>query len=419
MKGKRITATLLGVALVFCAFAGLASAQSFRTGDNVAVGQNEVIEGTLYMAGNSLAINGRVNGDVFCAGQNISINANVTGDVICAGQTIHVAGTVEGDVRLAGQSVNIDADVRRNATIASQSITINSEASVGQDLTGGTQSLVMAGNIDRDLTLGSTQATVSGRVGRNINAQIENLQIESTANIGGDVNYTSDKDAQIAGGAQITGKTSRADPPRDQQDYGDAAGAFYFTSALYLLFSLLLIALASVLLVPGLIKRVSDQAVDNPGRTLLVGILSLLLVPALIALCAITIIGIPLALVLSLAWLLVLIFSGPVFAFYIGRLLLKDNRNMILIMLVGALLVIILYLLPLVGLFVTLASLVFGTGMIMSELMYRYTRPSYEVSTVSDRRPATTAAASTATTATRSSGSRAKESTNGKGRRKR
>jgi cytoskeletal protein CcmA (bactofilin family) len=388
VRGKRLGAALLGTAVALFAFAGLASAQSFRTGDNVVVGRNEVVEGSLYMAGNSLTINGRINGDVFCAGQNITVDATVTGDVICAGQTIHVAGVVEGDVRLAGQSVNIDADVRRNATIASQSITLNPDASVGQDLTGGTQNLVLAGGVDRDVTLGSELATVSGRVGRNINAQINNLRIESTATVGGDVNYTSKQDASIASGAQITGKTTRTEPQEDQKDYGKAAGAFWFSAALYLLFSLLLIALAAVLLVPGLVKRVSDQAVEHPGRTILVGILSLILAPAIIGLCLITIIGIPLAVVLTVAWTLVLMLAGPAFAFYIGRLLLRDNRNMILIMLVGALVVLVLYLLPVLGLFVALAAGVFGTGMIVSELMYRYNRPSYEVATVSDRRPA-------------------------------
>lgn len=388
MRGKKLLAALLGIVVALFAFAGLASAQSFRTGDNVVVSRNEVIEGSLFMAGNSLTINGRINGDVFCAGQNITIDATVTGDVICAGQTIHIAGVVEGDVRLAAQSVNLDADIQHSATVASQSATLNADASVGQDLTGGTQNFLLAGTVDRDVTLGSEQGTISGRVGRNINAHITTLRIESTAVIGGDVNYTSQNEANVANGAQVAGTTTRTEPTQQQQDYGQAAGAFYFSMALYLLFSLLLVALAAALLFPGLLQRVSDQAMNSPGRTILVGILSLILAPALIGLCLITIIGVPLAILLALVWALVLILSGPAFAYYVGRLLLKDNRNVILIMLVGALVVLLLWLLPVIGIFIAIAVAVFGTGMIMSELMFRYNKPSYEVAEVSDKRPA-------------------------------
>ena len=107
MKNK---GTILGILLLILGATlflrqGVVHALSFRTGDNVTIGQTEKINDTLYVAGSNIAINAEVFGDIFCAGQHVHISGIVHGDVICAGQTVTVSGIVDGDIRLAGQTV--------------------------------------------------------------------------------------------------------------------------------------------------------------------------------------------------------------------------------------------------------------------------------------------------------------------------
>jgi hypothetical protein len=47
-----------------------------RSGDNVNVPQDEVVDGDLYVMGRNTVIDGTVNGDIFGAGQTITINRN-------------------------------------------------------------------------------------------------------------------------------------------------------------------------------------------------------------------------------------------------------------------------------------------------------------------------------------------------------
>ena len=388
VRGRKIVASLLAVGVAFFAFAGLASAQSFRSGENVVIGGQETVNGALYAAGNSVTVSGRVVGDVFCAGQNITIDARVEGDVICAGQNVKVGGTVSGDIRLAGQTINVDGKVSGSATVAAQSLTISSGGSIARDLTGGVQNLTLTGSIGRDLTIGAEQATLNGEVGRNVTSEINRLSLGSQAVIGGNLTYTSSSDANVARQAQISGQTARLEP-KVEEEQKEFAGAV-FAGVLYFLTAMLLIALVLILVLPRLMHSVTENAVKKPGWTALVGFLSLVIVPVVIVLSFMTIIGIPLGILLSLAWVLILLLTGPVAAYYLGRVVFADKQHPVFMMLVGAILLWILYLVPVLGLLVMFLVGIFGTGMIVSELLGRYPRPSYaEVTAVSDKPAAT------------------------------
>ncbi|HEX5797589.1 MAG TPA: hypothetical protein VFX86_04335 [Candidatus Saccharimonadales bacterium] len=369
MKAKLMGIFLL-LFLPLLALVGIASAQTFRTGNTATVGKGEVIDSTLWASGQNVNIAGEVNGDVFCAGQTVSISGTVHGDVICAAQTISVSGTVAGDIRAAAQTVTVSSGIEGNLTVAGQTVTLESRSKVS-DASIASQDANVSGIITRDLALAAHSATVSGNVGRNIKANVENLTLTGSAQIGGSINYTSANEAQIAEGAKVAGETTRSEPARP--DKGSDFGFKFFGSL-----ALLLTALILALLFPRMFHKVTDQAVASWGKTLLVGFMSSIIAPVLIIVALITVFGIPLAILATIAWLLVLALSGVFAAYYLGRLAWRSQNNAVVTMGVGAIILLLVRFIPVVGFIVSIFAMWFGIGMILLALRERTPKPSYD-----------------------------------------
>jgi len=377
----------LGISL---AWAGLASAQSFHSGGNVVIGQGETVNSTLYAAGRTIDINSEVFGDIFCAGQTVTVSGTVHGDVICAGQTVNVTGKVDGDVRLAGQTVTIGADVAGNATVAGQTLNLESTGKIGGDLTVGSSDATLNGPVGRDIVAGGNSLTLTNLVGRNVQARVNNLRLNASADVKGNISYTSSNTLQRASGATVGGTITRIQPTAKQASSPVShltVLGFGLAWLLYWFLAFLFMAMALILLFPRAFQATTDRAMPWPWKALLTGFLANLAFPFVLFLLAITIIGIPLALMVGLLWFVALLLSGPVFAYYLGRMILRESRQPLLIMLVGAVVLLVAYFIPVLGLLALAASIWTGSGMILQEAFGRTPKPVYSLA-----KPAPTAA---------------------------
>jgi hypothetical protein len=144
-----------------------------RTGDQVAVLADQVIEDDLYAAAQTITIDGTVNGDVVVAGQIIVINGVINGGLNAAGQTVIVNGTVRDSARIGAQAAQIGGGAR-----------------IGRDLMIGTYSLeTRPGSvISRDVAVGAYQAMIAGTVERNLRGSMAGLAVRGL--VGGDVDVT-------------------------------------------------------------------------------------------------------------------------------------------------------------------------------------------------------------------------------------
>lgn len=377
MKRRAILAAVF-VTAVFTVFGIMSKAmgQSFQTGTNVNVPESKTIDGSFYAAGRTLDINGTINGDLFCAGQNITVNANVKGDIICAGQNLHISGTVDGDIRAAGQTISINAKVGHSVTAAGQSFTLESTGSVVNDLTASSGDLNVNGKVGRDTLLNGRDVNITSSIGRDVKANVDKLTLSSTATVGGNLNYTSNNDANIEEGAKVNGKVTRTSPSPSSRKYF-APVAVTFVWALYMFLSLLLLSVVLSLLFPRAFHATSQQGLSHPWRSLLVGFVALFAAPILFIALMLTVVGIPLALLFGLAWFMTLVLSGPFFAYFTGRLILRNSDLPVLIMLVGAAVVLVVYLIPILGLFAIFVAITMGTGMILVESFGRVPKPSH------------------------------------------
>jgi MFS family permease len=228
--------------------------------------------------------------------------------------------------------------------------------------------------------LGAGNATLTNSIGRNVNADVERLRLETGAKVNGDLKYASRDAMYLADGAAVAGQTVRTERTHNEDRGGwEGFGAWM---GIYMIVSLLLIALAAALLIPRVPHRISDVALRDPLKAGVVGLVAGVLFPILFVSLLFTVIGIPLALFLALVWLAILAAGLLSFSYYLGRLVWKAQRNPLLIMLVGALIFLVVLLVPFLGGLAIFIATCMGTGMVLIKLRDQIRRPI-------DDRPAT------------------------------
>lgn len=380
MKRKLFGLAILVGIIIAGFFWNAVNAQSFKSGDKVNVGTGEVLDSMLWASGRTVDIAGEVNGDVFCLAQTVTISGTVHGDVLCAAQHIVISGTVNGDVRVVGQSVTIGAVGIRNLSVGSQDFVQEAKSTVANDASIAADHITLNGSIGRDAAIAGSDVTLAGSIGRNVESTVTNLTLGSNATVGGNLDYTSKNNAKIASGAVVDGETTKSSP-KSKPKTGSVISTIGFSLgfALYALIAGLIVSLILVMLFPQAIHATTSQAIRSPWKVLLVGLIAAIVVPALIVLCLITIVAIPLGLLLLGFWLLINALAGILSAYWLGRVLMKNQRNPILIMLVGSLLLIVLYFIPVIGIIAVLLAVLMGVGMQLLELKQRWPMPNYKL----------------------------------------
>lgn len=125
---------------------------------------NAPVEG-LITAGGTINVDAPVNGNVIALGGTITINAPVEGDVIAAGGTININGDIGGKLVAAGGTINVNNGIGTNAVMAGNTVSIAQGATIGRDamISGGQVS--SSGTIEGNLTVRARTFENTGTAG--------------------------------------------------------------------------------------------------------------------------------------------------------------------------------------------------------------------------------------------------------------
>jgi len=358
-----------------------ARAFAVKADNSVYIGQDEVVAGNLYAAGANIIVDGTVKGDVICAGQTININGQVEGDVICAGQTININGQVGGSIRAAGNSINVNSAVARNVQAFGASIILGKDAVVGWDMLIAGATGEIRGQVGGDLHGAAANIIIAGKVGRDVKLKVDenvkrekkgisqpekaSLIINKEAVIGGQVVYTSGKEALIDEGAAITGEVTRKLPKA--KDFKKKGFVGWAWGRLYSIFSALVIGLVLISLWRKQIIELTGKMLDKVGAAIGWGAIIMFLTPIIAILLMITLIGLPLAFILLGVWLIAILLSKIIVGILIGRSLIdkfwhKKKDSLIWAMIIGIIIFYLILSLPIIGWLITLVAIWWGLG---------------------------------------------------------
>ncbi len=362
---KRITLFLFLI-LVFFGLTAPAHAFEIREGDEnktVIVAKDTVVKGSLVAAASSVVIDGTITGDLYCVGQTIIVRGTVAGDVLCVGQSLDVSGTVGGNIRSIGQLLTISAPVKRNVVVAGQTITVLPEAAV-------TGELMAAGQTIR----------LNNFIGGDVNAAAESVLLGEKTHIAGNFTYTSPTAASEATGAAITGKVSHIVPKKEElrpeRIQMPKAKPWQTRAAGSVIFYCIVGALV-VLFAKDKLTRIKEQMLARPWFDGLVGFLTMILAPIAIMMVAITIIGIPVAIILGIIFAVMIVLSRVYVAVIVGDKMLgaigKTKSGLFLQMIIGVISIELLAAVPVIGLLVTSIATLWALGGIIMNFGKRKT----------------------------------------------
>jgi cytoskeletal protein CcmA (bactofilin family) len=238
-----------------------------RYGETVIIRSDEVVNDDLYIAGETVIIDGLVKGDAVIAARQAMVNGKVEGDLMAAGRSISINGSIGDDARIAGQVLTLGtkAKVTDDMMAAGMSLENQVGSLIGGDLNFGGMQVLLAGAVGKNVRVGVDTLEVSGSVGKNLDATVvgdpntpkmlgkaktsiaipqlqSGLTIKPTAKINGNFRYKSGGAAQISPDAKIAGTITpeRLDRESDTNVWSEGFGYIQRFLALLLIGWLLL-----------------------------------------------------------------------------------------------------------------------------------------------------------------------------------
>lgn len=355
------------ILVLFCFGAGAYVVYATEQGVNkqVTVGQNQIVEDDLILAGSNVKVEGEAKEDVIAAGSEVIISGAVKGYALLAGKNITVSGPIGNDLFAAGANLQINAPVADNAVLAGGEIHLQPGAVIHHDavLAGG--KVEVAGKIERDLKLAAGEVQLASEVGGSVQARTDKLTILPTAVIRGNLKVYSPVPPEIAPQAQVLGRIEHIQIEREN------VAVSWFKRWGYSFLALALVGLAAISLSSLWANRVVTTFTNQPGATFLSGLAGLILIPLIVVLLLASIIGIPLAFMVLALYAVALLLSGVFAAWFVGGWLLSQfNRpqpTRWVRIIVGALVVSLLVSLPWIGGLFGLCILLAGLGALLLE----------------------------------------------------
>ena len=353
---------LASIALVFVMLSP-AHAIERRKGNVVTVASGETINDTLIVHAQEADIAGTVNGDLIAFGRRITVSGDVKGDVISFSRDLDVKGKVEGNIYSFAQAARIEGQASRNLIGFVQTLELPSQGRVGFDLITFTEDAELSGAVGRDIAAFGESMSVRGNVGRNVSMFAKNITITSSARITGDfaARVRNKENVHIADGAVVSGKTDIQ--IRTERSRYERPG-FYFWKVITLL-GAWIVGLLVAALFPAAFAFVPRTSSDL-GLKAGIGFLVLVATPIAVLILAVTLIGLPLALISFGLWLLALYLAKILVAAAIAQAWFKpanfSPRVLALPLLVSLALVWVLTNIPYIGGLLSLMVAIAGLG---------------------------------------------------------
>jgi hypothetical protein len=305
----------------------------------------------------------------------LNLEGDISADVIAAGGSISLRGPVADDARLAGGEIRVAGRVGDDLVAAGGRIHISPVASIGGRawISGG--ELRIDGQVAEELRASGGRVVISGKIDGNVDLWADEIIIENTAVIGGNLHYSSAHPATIASGARIDGEVIHTPV---EAHFKTVVASVIFTM-LILLFSIIITAVLLYLLFPEFSLHVSQSLRKQIWLSLGTGLAVFVAVPVIMVILFSTAIGVWLALMLLAAYLVLLLAGYFVGAMFVGNAGLdmlhktevsKTLRAVALSSAIFALAVI--NLVPLLGSLVNWLVLLAGIGALSRQLYLAY-----------------------------------------------
>lgn len=323
-----------------------------------------------FAAGRSLQIDKPVAGDLIAAGGSVDVMTTVDGDAVLAGGTVTVSKRVAQNFYGAAGKLYINDAVGRNARVAGGQVTFSQVSEVMGNVSAAGGEVTLNGKVKGHVIVAGGHVLIDAIVGGDVEATSGQVELGPNARIGGKLRYASREPLKRDPAAQVQGAVETFAPPGGWPVPENVEHRMGRTGGWVWTVGLLVVAAALVAFLPNFYAGVAMTLRSHAGKSLLIGFITLVCVPVLALLFLITIIGVPLALLIVLMYLIMLAVGYVSTGIALGDWLLLRARGdgvqstlwRVGAAVVGVLVVSLLARIPWLGGWVVLVALLVGLG---------------------------------------------------------
>ncbi len=352
--------------------------------EHIDIREGEKIEGPVVASAERMRVDGEIDGNLFVAAERFTLRGVVRGDIFALVEDFELDGRLEGSLHCICGRTSLMGDIDGHAYVTTGNFGLEPKAKIARDLWLIGKGAVIEGEVGRDFSSFSTWIDLRGKVGRDLFAT-ERISLAESAEVGRNIINrltTPDPEPEIAEGARVGGSVEV------EHDYLVPTSLLerYRDPGFYLLHGAVLVGLflAGMLLftlLPGAFRMRLDS---TPAffRTLGIGFATLVATPPVLALLALTVVGIPLAIMGLWIYLAAIYLSIVFVAAVVGTALIHRDTNTAmgfgLALLAGLVGLFGVGHLPFVGVLFSILIMLTGLGLAVEHAVRSWRRGGFE-----------------------------------------
>ncbi len=330
------------------------------------IGDEELIKGDYFKGADRIINDGTIGGDFIVGAQEVEHFGVIEGDFIAAISQGLIGGKVKGDVRSLGQNIIIQGEVYKNTSVLASNFIIEEGGAIDGSLHAFVNYLNVKGTIGGDIKGSVGTAIITGNIKGDVTLRAEKIYLEPNAVIEGNLIYSSPKVQQIDS-SKVKGTIEYR--PSEAKGFQVAKRKFRAGYRRILLFvrsvflaAYLLIGLLFLRLFQKPAERAVDYIKEKPLITLAIGFCIVGGVPVVAILLFITIVGIPISILSSTLYFILIHLAKIPVELWLGRKILRAADRPYLSFIIGTLLIAALRFIPYFGWLATIGIVALGIG---------------------------------------------------------
>lgn len=323
---------LATLTLTLLLLAPACQAIEFRSVEHFTVAEGQMTTNELWVQARTITFAGAAGDDCFLLADTINqpstnyvptlrLSGTFHSDLWAAGDTVDMTGIATRHARLAAmKTCTINGAVGKNLMAFAPTIKLGTNAAVegGALLVG--QDIIVEGKISGDTRIMGSKVTLAGQFSGNLNVTAGDITVMPGTVIAGNLAYSMDRDLVLDSRITLGGKMIKQEILQAKAEPMTIASLIL---QLGLFAGAILVGLVFVSLMPGIVALSVHKLSESLWRCLLFGFVAFALIPMAAFFLLFTLVGIPLSIMLVLAYGILIYVSKIVTGLFVGHLLLR------------------------------------------------------------------------------------------------
>ncbi|MGE4507281.1 MAG: hypothetical protein AB7D16_01495 [Eubacteriaceae bacterium] len=170
---------------------------------NITIQGETVSNRDFVFAGSNINVNANFDTTTIFMGNIVTLDGEYNGDVFVFGNTITINGKINGSLYTAGNVITVNGEVRDDVFVACSDFALGNTAWLNRDVWFSGASGTFEGSVGRNLRSESGNLILNGKIGGFVDASVDQLTINDSAEIQGTIDNKSENEAIVAAGASV------------------------------------------------------------------------------------------------------------------------------------------------------------------------------------------------------------------------